>query len=324
MLSQNNKTASGTAILPSHLALVFGTIRKDEDGRVVAAEVKHNVFVINVVNTYAPTSSRSVSVREDFLNSLYNYIHPNMVNILGGDFNTMDNPILDIYPPNPKITQITQLTDLCRACDLRDNFRTLYPNKQSFTWRGPLSASRLDRIYVNKNVEIIQALMEPSPHLDHDMAITQLNIPLLDPRGKGFWKNNTSVYKLEEFQEELEVRWAKWRTLLGTVHLDFREWWVEIKQKVKNLVIKWSKINKNEKDFKELKLTNQFAELAPLTPNPLVLKICSRVKKELSELQKQKQRWRLSKEKATFGERLLTRSFFYNLLKKGKTLTSRN
>ena len=105
-LPQNNKTASGTAILLNHPALVFGTIRKDVDGRVVAAEVKHNVFVINVVNTYVPTSSRSDSVREDFFNSLYNYIHPNMgeyptpshpnshtnmVNMLGGDFNTIDS-----------------------------------------------------------------------------------------------------------------------------------------------------------------------------------------------------------------------------------------
>ena len=104
--------------------------------------------------------------------------------------------------------------------------------------------------------------MELSPHSDYDMAITQLNIPLPDPRGKEFWKNNTSVYKLEKFQEELDVRWAKWKTLLGTVHPDFPEWWVEIKQKIKNLVIKWSKINKNEQDFKELTLKNQLAELA--------------------------------------------------------------
>ena len=90
-LPQNNKTASGKAILLNHPALVFGTIRKDVDGRVVAAEVKHIVFVINVVNTYVPTSSRSDSVREDFFNSLYNYIHPNMVNMLGGDFNTIDS-----------------------------------------------------------------------------------------------------------------------------------------------------------------------------------------------------------------------------------------
>ena len=88
--------------------------------------------------------------------------------------------------------------------------------------------------------------------------------------------------------------------------LTFLTFRVEIKQKIKNLVIKWSKIDKNEKDFKKLKLKNQLAELAPLTPNPLVQKIYSRVKKELSELQKQKQRWGLSKEKATLGNALPT------------------
>ena len=97
-LSQNNETASGTAILLNHPALVFGTIRKDVDGRVVAAEVKHNGFVINVVNTYAPTMpyARSVSVRENFFNSLFYYIHSNMVSILVGDFNTIDDPIIDV------------------------------------------------------------------------------------------------------------------------------------------------------------------------------------------------------------------------------------
>ena len=120
-------------MLLNHPAMIFGSIRKDVDERVVAAEVKHNGFVINVVNIYAPVGYRSISAREDFFNSLYNFIHPNMINILGGDFNTIDDPILDVYPPNPKTTQITQLNDLCHVCDLRDSFRTLYPNKQSFT-----------------------------------------------------------------------------------------------------------------------------------------------------------------------------------------------
>ena len=108
-----------------------------------------------------------------------------MINILGGAFNTIDDPILDVHPPNPKKTQIAELTDLYCTCDLQDSFRTLYPNKQSLTWRGPHSSTRCDRIYVDNNVEIIQALMDPSPHSDYDIAITQLNIPLPDSRGKG-------------------------------------------------------------------------------------------------------------------------------------------
>ena len=67
-----------------------------------------------------------------------------MVNLLGGDFNTIDNPVLDVYPANPKTTQIAELKDLSRTCDTRDSFRTLHPNKQNFTWRGPHSVSRLD------------------------------------------------------------------------------------------------------------------------------------------------------------------------------------
>ena len=161
----------------------------------------------------------------------------------------MLDPILDVHPPNSKKTQTDELTDLCRICDLQDSFGTLYPNKQSFTCRGPHSASRLDRIYVNKNVEIIRALMEPSPHSDHDMAITQLKIPLPDSRGKDYWKKNLSVYKLKEFQKELDARWAKWRTLLCTVSPNHFEWWIEIKQKIQNFVKKWSTIIKKERNL---------------------------------------------------------------------------
>ena len=50
---------------------------------------------------------------------------------------------------------------------------------------------------------------------------------------------------------------------------------------------KGSKINKNEKDLQELDLKNQLLQLVLLTPNPLVIKIYSKVKKELPELQKQ-------------------------------------
>ena len=110
--SQNNKTASETARVLNHPALVFGPIKKDVDGRVVAAEVKHNGFVINVSNIYAPVSCQSISVREDFFQIQYNYFHPNIVNILGDDFNTIDDPIVDVHLSNPKKTQITELTDL--------------------------------------------------------------------------------------------------------------------------------------------------------------------------------------------------------------------
>ena len=65
-LSQNNKTASGTAIVLDHSPLVFGPIKKDVDGRVVAAEVKNNGFVINVINIYAPVSCQSISTEGSF------------------------------------------------------------------------------------------------------------------------------------------------------------------------------------------------------------------------------------------------------------------
>ena len=66
---------SGTAIVLNHPALAFVPIKKDVDGRVVAAEVKHNGFMINVINIYAPVSCQSISVRKDFFKSPYIYFY---------------------------------------------------------------------------------------------------------------------------------------------------------------------------------------------------------------------------------------------------------
>ena len=57
----------------NHPALVFGPIKREMDGRVMAAEVKHNGFSINVINIYTPVSCQSILVRKDFFKSLYNY-----------------------------------------------------------------------------------------------------------------------------------------------------------------------------------------------------------------------------------------------------------
>ena len=103
---------------------------------------------------------------------------------------------------------------------------------------------RLDRIYVSENVKIVESLVAPNPFSDHDIISASLNIPLPDPRGKGYWKNNSSIYDREDFQEELEIRWAKWKTLVGTIYPDYFSWWLHAKERVKNLVIKWARIKK--------------------------------------------------------------------------------
>ena len=60
LLSQNSITASWTAIMLNYPALVLGPIKRDIDGRVMSAEVKHHGFSVNVINIYAPDICQSI------------------------------------------------------------------------------------------------------------------------------------------------------------------------------------------------------------------------------------------------------------------------
>ena len=64
---------------------------------------------------------------------------------------------------------------------------------QNVSWIGLHSTSRLDQICVSIDV-IVQASIKPKTHSDHEFAVAKLNISFPNPIGKGYRKNNATVY----------------------------------------------------------------------------------------------------------------------------------
>ena len=312
----SRKADAGTAILLNHPSLHFGNIRKDGGGRILAAEIRCDSFVFQVVNVYAYHSSYPKQKREGFFNQIYDFANINLTKILCGDFNCVENPTLDRHPAKTSNnTESKHLTDLVQIYKMFDCATKLQQTKH--TYFSEISSSRIDRIYASNDVNVVSVRVSPNHFSDHNALIAQVDIPLQPLRGKGYWKNNVTCYENETFLNDLETKWKIWKKQQNSLNLV--EWWIQVKNKVKKLVIKHSARLKQENSAIENNLKQQLEQLA-ISPN---FKLYSELKKKLAKLQIESFRKKLLKNEQLFqySNNLATKEFFKQFLQKRQNVT---
>ena len=306
----SRKTNAGTAILLIHPSLQFGNIRKDGGGRILTAEIRCDSFVFQVLSVYAFTSSYSKQKREGFFNQIYNFANINSTKILCGDFNCVENPTLDQYPAkNTTISESKQLTEYLQICKMFDCATQLQPTKHTFY--SEISSSRIDRIDASNDVNVVSVLVSPNA------LIVQVDIPLQASRGKGYWKNNVTCYQNKVFLIDFETKLKIWEKKQNSLSLV--EWWIQVRNKVKKLVIKHSARLKRENSDIENNLKQQLEQLAN-SPN---FKLYSELKKKLAELQIESFRKKLLKNEQLFqySNNLAAKEFFKQFVRKRQNVT---
>ena len=255
----SRKSDAGTAILLNHPLLKFGTIRKDSEGRILAAEIRCNSFGFQVVGVYAFTASYPIQKRENFFNQLYNFFNVNSTIILLGDFNCVDNPTLDRCPPKNAISpESKQLAEILQLCKMFDSHTKLHSKKH--TCFGENFSSRIDCIYATCDVSVVSTRVLPNQFSDHDTVIVQFDIHLQPSRGRGYWKNNVTCFQDNTFLQDFENKWQNWKKTknnLGPV-----EWWIRVKNKIKKLVIDHSTRLRQESSAIKNNLKHQLDQLA--------------------------------------------------------------
>ena len=312
----SRKADAGTAILLNHPSLHFGNIRKDDVGRILAAEIRCDSFVFQVVNVYAYHSSYPKQKREGFFNQTYDFANINLTKILCGDLNCVENPTLDRYPPKiSNNTESKHLTEFVQICKMFDCATKLQQTKH--TYFSENSSSRIDRIYASNDVNVVSVRVSPNHFSDHNALIVQVDIPLQASRGKGYWKNNVTCYENETFLNDLETKWKLWKKQQKSLSLV--EWWIQVKNKVKKLVIGHSARLKQENSDIENNLKQQLEQLAN-SPN---FKLYSKLKKKLAKLQIESVRKKLLKNEQLFqySNNLTTKEFFKQFLQKRQNVT---
>ena len=176
--------------------------------RAILMEIEFENEWFHITNVYAPNDAKN---RKSFLQKIGEAMDPNKTNFLAGDFNFVENTLIDRAgggQPNPDHTKgKTEIDAIKVVHKICDHYRFMDEEKSEFTYRANTSIntptgrktvtvmSRLDRLYIpqkylNKAFTKIFPIDATFYGTDHYPVMTSF-YPKNEQRkkiGKGFWK----------------------------------------------------------------------------------------------------------------------------------------
>lgn len=243
-------------------------IIRDKDGRFIAMHFKNweNEDTL-LCNIYAPTRNK-VQLQLDFLNMIKSKLaEVNFINlILGGDFNTIFDPLLDKSGgdlENCTNRYTKELQSFMETYDLIDALRFCYPDKRIYTraQRKPVVLTRIDHWLISS--QLCNAICEASvlPGIKSDHSIIHIDLGKdKHQRGKGFWKFNSQYLKDTHFIEEMN----KLIDSLKTDTIDMQDKglrWDFIQNQLRGFCLKYSFTKSKEKHELRTKLEKDIHNL---------------------------------------------------------------
>ena len=281
--NRGSRKARGVTIL-IHPKFECETSNLDMDfnGRIISLQIKSEQKTFQLVNIYAPNTEVR-ELNEYFFSTLDSYLSNEIPNILTGDFNMVENIILDRRGGHPRELHtwgLNELTKLKNEFQLIDIWRHRNPTKTQCTWFSHQHniQSRLDRFYVTKSLQPYTYAVGISPCSlsDHDGISLDIDLPSETKRGPGYWKFNSELLKDENYKNLIKEFWNTWKTKKDH-YSSLRTWWELGKIKIKDKTIRFSIQRKREqREYKN----NLIAKINASIDD---LEIHKRLKAELKE-----------------------------------------
>jgi len=316
-----NSQSRGVAILlhPKSNAKILES-DYDVEGRILSAKLEIENDRFNLVNIYGPNTKECEAENNLFFELVESYLDPEIPNIMCGDFNMVENIILDRRGGTPKARHnwgFAVLKRLKDDFDLCDIWRELNPDTKNFTFLSNAKniQSRLDRFYISGNLQpqVKKVDIVNFSYSDHDMVYLDAKLPQSSPRGPGYWKLNSRHLFDDEFRILIRNFWAGWREQKQN-YANLRIWWDIGKIKVMQIAIDFG-IKKSRKTSRRRNLL--LADLRRIKTNPNSdLDSERRIREELRELDKthfEKIRMQTKLDKMEHDEK--PTKFFYDQLK---------
>ena len=214
-------------------------IRSDHEGRILQIPINIDDSDIQLLNVYAPNVPKE---RRNFFDILPEYIKCHTPSIMGGDWNCIENILLDkfggdrVSDPSARAS----LQELLRGMKAAVIYRTLNPNDRLVTWYNPGKAigCRLDRFYVSPDIaKTSQAKIQYFPYSDHDGPVLCFRAPDTLGRGPGYWKLNTSILADPALFPQVRQLWEKWQHRKPNFQ-NLNVWWDKGETKTEGLMQK--------------------------------------------------------------------------------------
>ena len=167
-------------------------------GRCLAFKIYIDNFVLLVVGIYAPAQAK---FRPHFFDQLYDKINDTIEFsdvILVGDFNCVENPILDRFPKRKNFSEpgILAFSRLKNDLNLEDPNRHSNPESEIFTFASYRNSfSRIDRLYLSPDflVKYHSTHVPVLSDIQHKLLITNFCLTSQKTYGPSFWKMNTAI-----------------------------------------------------------------------------------------------------------------------------------
>ena len=267
----NASRSCGVAVLVrSFLTSPILDCSTDSKGRLLTVKTMLNNQLYQLLNIYAPDNFKQ---RPHFFKNIPTFIFPDSTMIVGGDFNMVEDTVMDRRGGLNTSRHKAGLVDLLafkESHSLTDMWRDKNPTQHSYTWFSPdrTLSSRLDRFYLPPEIETSYISQQHFPVIWSDHAIVSLSI---DPapnefRGQGYWKFNTSLLLDKEYKEMMEKQLQHWIDLTPA-YPNIQKWWEEVKLFIKEATISYS-TTRNRKFRHRMNLTLQKINQQTMNDDP--------------------------------------------------------
>ena len=208
LFSGCSSSKAGVCILfNNNFNLQILKVFSDPNGRFIICDIVAESKRLTVANIYAPNEDDP-----NFFHSFFDHLSSFRGEeiIIGGDFNLVLDVEKDkrggLARTHQKAWKVIQ--DFSENLGLTDIWRLLNPEAKRYTWRQnqPAVHCRLDFFLVSEAslCDVTHADIVPGFKTDHSMIT--LNVALhSNPRGKGFWKLNTSLLSEMKYVQEIKT-----------------------------------------------------------------------------------------------------------------------
>lgn len=245
---------------------------QDDDGNGIAMVVEHNDTRFGIANVYAPNAEKP---RENFMSNLPNNLDEYEEWLVGGDWNSVENRLMDTNRSDNKPVHIKQsqvVTKFKTETNLHDVYRERNPNGRMYTFRGLNNyKGRLDRIYASDGLlqKVTDEITDTAIFSDHDLYGITIKTAIDDdnngeePERKkkrsSPWKYNSKILEDPAKKKELEKIWEEWRQRKRE-YTDKMLWWDHGKNKLISALKRMGKERKQTQEIERNRLHDLLEE----------------------------------------------------------------
>ncbi|CAI6003849.1 unnamed protein product [Closterium sp. NIES-64] len=217
-------------------------------GRLNRTNIHLDAFHVTLLAVYFPAD---VTDRKHFisrvLRPVVDAVHPGAHLLIVGDFNLVEDPLLDRTSKKGTSKENDFLYQRCSVLNVPDAFRVLHPYRREFTFYSCAnqSSSRIDRVLVSQSllshVEFASHIMPADPISDHSFAVKaafRMNTKV--QMGPGLWRllayliGRPGVRKvIEVVEKQVAANGDDFELLLSRLNVGLRAYAMEERKRIR-------------------------------------------------------------------------------------------